>query len=87
MIIELKPEFQEILERAARAGLSREEVLDQAFAAVEEQIDSQEWMIQERETIERHVEEGCAQADRGELIDAEDAVRLLKERRARRNVA
>jgi predicted transcriptional regulator len=42
-------------------------------------------MLTEREAIAAHIAEGFAQAERGELIDAEGAVRILRERRAKRD--
>jgi predicted transcriptional regulator len=87
MMIELKPEQQRILERAAKSGLSPEEVLDQAFAVIEEQFQNEEWLLAERDVINAQIERGFAQAENGELIDGDEAIRLLRERRAKRNVA
>jgi predicted transcriptional regulator len=87
MILELKPEQQQILELATKSGMSPEEVLDQAFAIIREQLDEVAWATEEREAIAAHIEQGVAQAQRGELIDAEDAVRILQERRAHRQIA
>ncbi|MGD1063303.1 MAG: hypothetical protein ABR860_08570 [Terracidiphilus sp.] len=42
-------------------------------------------MLTEREAIAAHIAEGFAQAERGELIDAEKTVRILRERRAKRD--
>ncbi len=84
MTLELKPEQQEILERAARAGMSPDDVLDQAFAVIREQFLSEDWMLVEREAVAAHVEEGFRQAERGELLDADEAVRTLKARRSQR---
>jgi hypothetical protein len=87
MMIELKPEQQRILERAAKSGLSPEEVLDQAFAVIEEQFQNEEWLLAERDVINAQIERGFTQAENGELIDGDEAIRLLRERRAKRNVA
>ncbi len=87
MIVELKPEQAAILERATKVGMSADEVIEQAFAVIQEQLESQDWMMANREAIAAHIAEGCAQAERGELIDPEDAVRILRERRAKRQVA
>lgn len=67
--------------------MNDEEIVEQAFSLLREQLESDAWMGEEREAIEAHIAEACAQADRGELIDPEDALRVLRERRARRNVA
>ena len=87
MILELKPEQQEVLELAIQRGMTQEEVIDQAFAIIKWQHESGDWMLAEREAIAAHIAEGCAQAERGELIDADDVVRILQERRANRQIA
>ena len=86
MILELKPEHQEILEKATRFGKSRDELLDRAFAVIREEHEMDEWMLANRDEIAAHIEEGYAQAERGELIDAEEVVRILHEDRARRQI-
>jgi predicted transcriptional regulator len=87
MIIELKPEQAAILERATKSGMSADEVLEQAFAIIEEQLENQDWMMANREAIAAQIEEGFQQAERGELFDPEEAMQILKERRAKRQVA
>jgi predicted transcriptional regulator len=87
MILEIKPEQQRILDRAAQSGMSPEEVLDQAFAVIHEQFRNEDWMLADREAIAAQIEEGFAQAERGELVDADQAVRILKESRAKRRIA
>jgi predicted transcriptional regulator len=87
MILELKPEQQEILEMATRSGMSQEEVLDQAFAIIREQHEMDEWMLANREEIAAHIEEGFAQAERGELIPDYEVKRILEERRRHRDIA
>lgn len=87
MDLKLKPEQQELLERIARSGMGPEEVLDQAFAVIREQHENLDWMLEERESIAAHIAEGVAQAKRGELIDAEEAIRILQERRKQRQIA
>lgn len=87
MILELKPEQQEILEMATRSGMSQEEVLDQAFAIIREQHEMDAWMLANREEIAAHIEEGFAQAERGELIPDYEVKRILQERRRQRNIA
>jgi hypothetical protein len=69
MILEIKPEQQKVLDRAARSGMSPEEVLDQAFAILHEQYRNEDWMLAERASVAAHVAEGFAQAERGELLD------------------
>jgi predicted transcriptional regulator len=87
MILEVKPEQQEVLDRAARSGMSPEEVLDQAFAVIHEQFRSGDWMMADKEAIAVQIEEGFTQAERGELVDAEEAIRILRDRRAKRRIA
>ncbi len=87
MMIELKPEQQKVLDRAAQSGMSPDELLDQAFAVIGEQHRNGDWMLAEREAVAAHVAEGFAQAERGELLDADEAARILRERRARRLIA
>ncbi|MGB7548505.1 MAG: hypothetical protein WBM14_12205 [Terracidiphilus sp.] len=87
MILELKPEQQKVLDRAARSGMSPEDVLDQAFSVIREQYRNEDWMLAEREAVAEQVAEGFAQAERGELLDAGDAIRILQDRRAKRQIA
>ena len=87
MIVELKPEHESLLDRAAKSGMSPEEVLEQAFAVIEEQQRNGNWMLPEREAIAAHIAEGFAQAERGELVDTEEAKRVLSDRRAKRLTA
>ncbi len=87
MILEIKPAQQQVIDRAARSGMSPEEVLDQAFAVIQEQYRNEEWMLANREAIAAQVEEGFTQAERGELVDADEAVRILQDRRANRRIA
>jgi len=87
MILELKPGQKEVLDRAARSGMSAEEVLDQAFAVIGEQFRNDDWMLADQEAIAAQIAEGFAQAERGELVDGEEAVRILQERRAQRRIA
>jgi predicted transcriptional regulator len=87
MILELKPEQQKVLDQAARSGMSQEEVIDQAFAVIQEQFRNEDWMLADREAIAAQIEEGFAQAEHGELIDAEQVSQILEKRRANRRIA
>ena len=87
MIVELKPEQEKVLERAARSGMSPEELLDQAFAVIHEQQTNGEWMLKQNEAVAAHIAEGFAQAERGDLVDADEAARILRDRRAKRLIA
>jgi predicted transcriptional regulator len=87
MIFELKPAQQKVIDRAARSGMNPEEVLDQAFAVIQEQYRNDDWMLADKDSIAAQIAEGFAQTERGELVDAEQAARLLQERRANRRIA
>jgi len=41
-------------------------------------------MFEQREAIAVHIEEGFAQAERGELLDGEVAIEMLRQERAER---
>ncbi|HEX4137869.1 MAG TPA: hypothetical protein VHY84_24885 [Bryobacteraceae bacterium] len=86
MSIDLKPEQQRVIDLAVRSGAyrNRDEVLDQAFEIIREQLDLEDWMFEQRETIAAHVAKGFAQAERGELIDGDAAVEILRQRRVER---
>jgi predicted transcriptional regulator len=87
MLIELKPAQQKLLDRAARSGMSQEEVLDQAFAVLQQQYGNEDWMLADRDGLAVQIEEGFAQAERGELVDAGQAVQILDARRTKRRIA
>ena len=82
--IELKPEQQRVIDLAVQSGAYRTpgEVLDQALEIIREQLDLEDWMVEERETIAAHIEIGFSQAEHGELTDGDAVVELLRRRRA-----
>ena len=84
MVIDLKPEQQRVIDIAVGSGAyqSAGEVLDQAFDIIREQLTLGDWMLEQRETVAAHIEKGFAQAERGELIDGDAAVEMLRQRRA-----
>ncbi|MGH9432551.1 MAG: hypothetical protein ACRD3T_13500 [Terriglobia bacterium] len=86
MMIDLKPEQQRVIDLAVRSGAyqSPGEVLDQAFEIIREQLDLEDWMIEQREAVAAHIEKGFLQAERGELTDGDAAVEMLRKRRAER---
>jgi antitoxin ParD1/3/4 len=86
MTIELKPEQQQMIDLAIRTGVYHDsgEVLDQAFEIIRAQLHSEDWLAEQREAVAAHVATGFAQAERGELMDGEVAVEMLRERRAAR---
>ena len=87
MQIELNPEQQGVLERAARSGMSPEEVVAQAFAVIRDQYRNEDWLTAGRDEFAAQIAEGFGQAERGELIEADEAIRILRERRAQRRIA
>jgi len=84
--IDLKPEQQRLIDLAVQSGAYQNsgEVLDQAFAIISEQLDFEDWMLEERDAVAAHIETGFAQAERGELIDGDAAVEILRQKRAER---
>jgi Arc/MetJ-type ribon-helix-helix transcriptional regulator len=84
MTIDLKPE--QVLDLAVQSGAyrDRDEVLAQAFEIIREQIQLQEWMLERRHELAGHIAAGFAQAERGELMDGEAALELLRKRRSER---
>jgi len=49
---------------------------------IREQLQLEEWMADQRGAIASQIATGFAQAERGELTDGEEAVELLRQRRA-----
>jgi Arc/MetJ-type ribon-helix-helix transcriptional regulator len=86
MNIELKPEQQRVIDLAIRSGAYQNpgEVLDRAFEIIREQLDLEDWMIEQRDTVAAHIEKGFMQAERGELMDGDVALEMLRKRRAGR---
>jgi Arc/MetJ-type ribon-helix-helix transcriptional regulator len=86
MVIDLKPEQQRVIDLAVRSGAyqSPDEVVDQAFAIIREQLELEDWMLGQREALTAQIEKGFAQAERGELVDGDAAVEILRQRRAER---
>ena len=86
MAIDLKPEQQRMIDLAVRSGAYQNpgEVLDQAFEIIREQLQFEDWMIEQREAVAVHIETGFAQVERGELIDGDAAIEMLRQRRAER---
>jgi len=84
--IDLKPEQQRVIDLAVQSGAYQNpgDVLDQAFAIIREQLQLEDWMVEQREAVATHIETGFAQAECGELIDGDTAVEMLRQRRAER---
>ena len=86
MTIELKPEQQRMIELAVRSGAyqNANDVLDQAFEIIREQLDLQGWMLGQREEVAAHIAMGFAQAERGDLVEGDSVAEILRQRRAER---
>ena len=86
MTIDLKPEQQRVIDLAIGSGAyqNTDEVLDQAFEIIRDQLDLQDWMFEQRQAIAARIENGFAQAERGESIDGDAAIEMLRQRRAER---
>jgi len=50
-----------------------------------EQLGLQDWMTAQREAIVAHIEKGLAEADRGEVMNADEALEMLRRGRAQRS--
>ena len=87
MMIDLKPEQQRVIDLAVGSGAYQNpgEVLDQAFEIIREQLNLEDWMLDQREAVAAHIEKGFLQAERGELIDGDAAIEMLRKRRAKRS--
>ena len=85
MTIDLKPEQQRLIDIAVRSGAYQNsgEVLDQAFEIIREQLDL-DWIVEDRERVAAQINTGFAQAERGELVDGEAAIEVLRRQRAER---
>jgi antitoxin ParD1/3/4 len=86
MAIDLKPEQQRVIDLAVGSGAyqSPDEVIDQALEIIREQLALEDWMLEQRDAVATHIAEGFTQAERGELIDGDAAIAMLRQRRAER---
>ncbi|MGA3188338.1 MAG: type II toxin-antitoxin system ParD family antitoxin [Bryobacteraceae bacterium] len=86
MMIELKPEHQSTIDLAIRSGACQDpaEALDQAFEILREQLDCEDWLKDQREAIAAKIATGFAQSERGEMMDGDEALEMLRRRRAER---
>ena len=86
MTIELKPEHQQMIDRAVQSGVYHDsgEVLDQALEIIRAQLCSEDWLAEQREAVAAQIATGFAQAERGELTDGDQVIEILRQRRAAR---
>jgi antitoxin ParD1/3/4 len=83
MTIRLKPELETLIQRDVERGLyqSADEFVERAVVMLHEQ---EEWLAENRSEIAAQIEHGFAQAERGELVDGEEAFQELRERHQER---
>jgi Arc/MetJ-type ribon-helix-helix transcriptional regulator len=86
MTIDLNPEQQRVIDLAIRSGdyRSPDEVLNRAIEIIREQLETEDWMSGQAESIAEHIETGFSQAERGQLLDGDAAVEMLRMRRSER---
>jgi antitoxin ParD1/3/4 len=83
MTVHLKPELEALIKKDVQRGpyQSADEFVERAVQLLHEQ---EEWFSENQDEIAAKIEHGFAEAKRGELINADDAVRILQERREAR---
>lgn len=83
MTVRLSPELEALIrEDIARGPYSSvEEFVEQAVQLLHEQ---EQWLGEHRAEVAAQVEHGYAQAERGELVDSEEAMAILRRRETRR---
>ncbi len=86
MTIELKPEHQQTIDLAIESGAYQDsaEVVDQAFQIIREQLKSEDWLGEQREEVAAKIANGFSQAVRGDLVDADAALEMLRQQRSER---
>ena len=79
MTIHLRPELEALIKEDVERGLyqSADEYVAQAVQLLHEQ---EQWLADNRADIAAKIEIGVAQAERGELVDGEEAFRQLRQR-------
>ena len=76
MQLNLPPDLETLIQKRLSSGAytNAEDVLRRALEA---QDAEESWTDEERRALSAHIEEGCQQAERGELIDAGQARREI----------
>jgi Arc/MetJ-type ribon-helix-helix transcriptional regulator len=87
MIIDLQPDQQRVIDLAIQSGTyqNADEVLDQAFEIIREHLNLEHWMIEQGDAVAAQIAAGFEQAERGTLMDGEEAIKMLRQRRAGRD--
>jgi putative addiction module CopG family antidote len=80
MTIELPPELEEIVRQDMQAGIygSMEEYLERAVMLLHNQ---ENWLTRHRDELSAQIEEGWQDAERGDVIDAEQLKAELRLRK------
>ena len=80
MTLNLTPEHEQRLNEVVRSGAyeSAEQALPRALELL---LSQEQWLSENRVAISDLIEEGLAQAERGELISDEDSRQLLAARK------
>ncbi len=80
MTIHLKPELEALIQEDVERGSyqTADEFVAQAVQMLHEH---ERWLAENRADIAAKIEHGFAQAERGELVDGEEAFRRLRQRR------
>jgi len=78
MTIRLKPEMEALIQQDVQRGpyQSADEFVERAVQMLHEQ---EQWLADNRTEIAAHIEHGYQQAERGEVIDGDEAFRRLRE--------
>ena len=76
MQVNLPPDLETLVKKRLSSG-GYESVEDVFRRALEAQDAEESWTDEERRSLSAHIEEGFLQAERGELIDGEQARREI----------
>lgn len=75
MTVNLTPEQEQLLSDVVRSGAF--ESAEQALQRALEWMSQQQWLLENRDAVSEAIEEGFAQAERGELYSEEESRQLL----------
>jgi len=83
MTIRLTPELEALIQKDVERGpyRSADEFVAQAVQMLHEQ---EQWLAENRANIAAKIEHGFAQAQRGELVDGDEAFRQLRQQHEQR---
>jgi antitoxin ParD1/3/4 len=83
MTIHLNPELEALIQKDVERGpyQSADEFVAHAVQLLHEQ---EQWLADNRADIAEKIEHGFAQAERGELVDGEEAFQQLRQRHEQR---